>query len=53
VLDAGGLPKHSGLAMGVGLDRAVMPRKGVTDIRLLRDRIYAAVHEGGVYEWAA
>ena len=27
---------HSGLAMGIGLDRAVMLRKGIGDIRLLR-----------------
>jgi phenylalanyl-tRNA synthetase alpha chain len=38
VLDAGGLEpaRWSGLALGIGLDRAVMLRKGVTDIRLLR-----------------
>jgi phenylalanyl-tRNA synthetase alpha chain len=36
VLAAGGLGGHSGLAMGIGLDRAVMLRKGVGDIRLLR-----------------
>ena len=33
-----GLGEHSGLAMGIGLDRAVMLRKGVGDIRLLRSR---------------
>jgi phenylalanyl-tRNA synthetase alpha chain len=37
VLAAAGLPGHGGLAMGIGLDRAVMLRKGVSDIRLLRD----------------
>jgi phenylalanyl-tRNA synthetase alpha chain len=36
VLAAGGLGEHSGLAMGIGLDRAVMLRKGIGDIRLLR-----------------
>jgi phenylalanyl-tRNA synthetase alpha chain len=36
VLAAGGLGGHSGLAMGIGLDRAVMLRKGIADIRLLR-----------------
>jgi phenylalanyl-tRNA synthetase alpha chain len=38
VLAAGGLGGHSGLAMGIGLDRAVMLRKGIGDIRLLRSR---------------
>jgi len=38
VLRAGGLDpgEWSGLALGVGLDRALMLRKGVADIRLLR-----------------
>jgi phenylalanyl-tRNA synthetase alpha chain len=36
VLAAGGFRGHSGLAMGIGLDRAVMLRKGIGDIRLLR-----------------
>jgi phenylalanyl-tRNA synthetase alpha chain len=38
VLQAGGLDPEewSGLALGIGLDRAVMLRKGVSDIRLLR-----------------
>jgi phenylalanyl-tRNA synthetase alpha chain len=36
VLSAAGLVDHSGLAMGLGLDRLVMLRKGVPDIRLLR-----------------
>ena len=38
VLHAGGLDpeRWSGLALGVGLDRALMLRKGISDIRLLR-----------------
>ncbi len=38
VLAAGGVDPeaHSGLALGVGLDRALMLRKGIPDIRLLR-----------------
>lgn len=38
VLAAAGLDprRHSGLALGMGLDRALMLRKGVPDIRLLR-----------------
>ncbi|WP_211247650.1 hypothetical protein [Cryptosporangium arvum] len=40
VLDHAGLtsrgPRMGGLAMGIGLDRALMVRKGVDDIRLLR-----------------
>jgi phenylalanyl-tRNA synthetase alpha chain len=37
VLCGNGLPAHySGLAMGLGLDRLVMLRKGIDDIRLLR-----------------
>jgi phenylalanyl-tRNA synthetase alpha chain len=36
VLAGGGLGSHHGLAMGIGLDRAVMARKGVSDIRSLR-----------------
>jgi phenylalanyl-tRNA synthetase alpha chain len=37
VLRAGGLDERwSGLALGIGLDRALMLRKGITDIRLLR-----------------
>ena len=31
-------PSYSGLAMGLGLDRLVMLRKGIEDIRLLRSR---------------
>jgi phenylalanyl-tRNA synthetase alpha chain len=30
------VPPHSGLAMGLGLDRVLMLRKGIDDIRLLR-----------------
>ena len=38
VLEAGGLDpaEWSGLALGLGLDRALMLRKGIADIRLLR-----------------
>lgn len=36
LLAAGGLPEGSGLAMGLGLDRLVMLRKGIEDIRALR-----------------
>lgn len=36
LLRASGLREHAGLAMGVGLDRLLMLRKGVADIRLLR-----------------
>ncbi|MEV6847539.1 hypothetical protein [Actinoplanes sp. NPDC051411] len=37
VLEAAGLPPNvSGLALGLGLDRLVMLRKGIPDIRLLR-----------------
>jgi phenylalanyl-tRNA synthetase alpha chain len=37
VLRGNGLPPHySGLAMGLGLDRLLMLRKGIDDIRLLR-----------------
>jgi phenylalanyl-tRNA synthetase alpha chain len=39
VLAGAGLPAdHTGLAMGIGLDRALMLRKGIDDIRLLRSR---------------
>jgi phenylalanyl-tRNA synthetase alpha chain len=37
VLAASGLRGYSGLAMGIGLDRAVMLRKGIDDIRVLRE----------------
>jgi phenylalanyl-tRNA synthetase alpha chain len=36
LLAASGLRDHSGLAMGLGLDRLLMLRKGIDDIRLLR-----------------
>lgn len=36
LLAASGLGAHSGLAMGLGLDRLLMLRKGIGDIRLLR-----------------
>lgn len=36
VLAAAGVADRSGLALGAGLDRAVMLRKGIDDIRLLR-----------------
>jgi phenylalanyl-tRNA synthetase alpha chain len=38
VLTAGGLDpdRYSGLALGMGLDRALMGRKGIQDIRVLR-----------------
>lgn len=38
VLDTAGLPDHCGLAMGLGLDRILMLRKGIADIRLLNAR---------------
>jgi phenylalanyl-tRNA synthetase alpha chain len=36
LLAASGLADHTGLAMGLGLDRLLMLRKGLDDIRLLR-----------------
>jgi len=36
VLAAAGVANRTGLALGAGLDRAVMLRKGIDDIRLLR-----------------
>lgn len=36
ILDDAGLSCHHGLAMGLGLDRLLMLRKGIGDIRLLR-----------------
>jgi phenylalanyl-tRNA synthetase alpha chain len=35
---ASGLRGYGGLAMGLGLDRAAMLRKGIDDIRMLRER---------------
>lgn len=40
--------KHRGLALGMGLDRLTMLRKGIPDIRLLRDpneRVQAQMHD--------
>jgi phenylalanyl-tRNA synthetase alpha chain len=45
---AAGLRDHQGLAMGIGMDRAVMLRKGIDDIRLLRSedpRVRAQMHD--------
>jgi phenylalanyl-tRNA synthetase alpha chain len=36
VLARAGLASHGGLALGLGLDRLLMLRKGIPDIRLLR-----------------
>jgi phenylalanyl-tRNA synthetase alpha chain len=36
VLHGAHLDRHTGLAMGIGLDRVLMLRKGMADIRLLR-----------------
>jgi phenylalanyl-tRNA synthetase alpha chain len=36
ILERAGLDRASGLAMGLGLDRLLMLRKGIDDIRLLR-----------------
>jgi phenylalanyl-tRNA synthetase alpha chain len=36
ILDDAGMTYHHGLAMGLGLDRLLMLRKGIDDIRLLR-----------------
>jgi phenylalanyl-tRNA synthetase alpha chain len=36
VLAGAGLARHGGLALGLGLDRLLMLRKGIPDIRLLR-----------------
>lgn len=40
--------KHGGVALGMGLDRLTMLRKGIPDIRLLRDpneRVQAQMHD--------
>jgi phenylalanyl-tRNA synthetase alpha chain len=53
VLAAAGLRGHHGLAMGIGLDRAVMLRKGVGDIRLLRShdpRVSGQMHDLAPYQ---
>jgi phenylalanyl-tRNA synthetase alpha chain len=50
---AAGLGAHGGLAMGIGLDRAVMLRKGVADIRLLRSpdpRVAAQMRDLAPYQ---
>lgn len=36
ILAAAGIARYSGLAMGIGLDRMLMLRKGIEDIRALR-----------------
>ena len=41
-------PEYQGLAMGIGLDRALMLRKGIDDIRLLRStdpRVAGQLHD--------
>lgn len=38
ILSNAGLQQHSGLAMGLGLDRLLMLRKNIPDIRLLRNQ---------------
>ncbi|MGD0700155.1 MAG: hypothetical protein ABSA02_09755 [Trebonia sp.] len=53
VLAAGGLPGHSGLAVGMGLDRLLMLAKGIPDIRLLRSgdpRIACQLHDLASYQ---
>jgi phenylalanyl-tRNA synthetase alpha chain len=53
VLASAGLRGHHGLAMGIGLDRAVMLRKGIGDIRLLRSpdpRVSAQMHDLAPYQ---
>jgi phenylalanyl-tRNA synthetase alpha chain len=53
VLARAGLGRHHGLAMGIGLDRAVMLRKGVEDIRLLRSldpRVSGQMHDLAPYQ---
>jgi phenylalanyl-tRNA synthetase alpha chain len=52
LLAASGLRGYCGLAMGIGLDRAVMLRKGIEDIRVLRDddrRAAAQMRDLGPY----
>lgn len=46
--------RHGGLALGMGLDRLTMLRKGIPDIRLLRDplpRVQAQLHD--LHPWKA
>jgi len=46
LMRAAGLPDtYSGLAMGLGLDRALMLRKGLTDIRYLRSSVPAVMEQ--------
>jgi phenylalanyl-tRNA synthetase alpha chain len=52
VLHGAGLHEHTGLAMGLGLDRILMLRKGIADIRLLRasdDRIASQMRDLSLY----
>ncbi len=53
ILDAANLKNHSGLAMGLGLDRLLMLRKNIPDIRLLRSqdkRIRCQLDDLGQYQ---
>jgi phenylalanyl-tRNA synthetase alpha chain len=46
--------RHGGLALGMGLDRLTMLRKGIPDVRLLRDqnvRVQAQMHD--LNPWSA
>jgi phenylalanyl-tRNA synthetase alpha chain len=46
--------RHGGLALGMGLDRLTMLRKGIPDIHLLRDqnvRVQAQMHD--LNPWSA
>jgi phenylalanyl-tRNA synthetase alpha chain len=45
VLAAAGLAGHSGLALGMGLDRMLMLIKGIPDIRLLRSADPRIAHQ--------
>ena len=52
VLAGAGLEGWSGLALGMGLDRLLMIRKGISDIRLLRStdpRVEAQLHDLAPY----
>jgi phenylalanyl-tRNA synthetase alpha chain len=56
VLAAAGLPGHSGLALGMGLDRLLMLVKGIPDIRLLRSgdpRVAGQMHDLARYRHAS
>jgi phenylalanyl-tRNA synthetase alpha chain len=56
VLAAAGLPGHSGLALGMGLDRLLMLVKGIPDIRLLRSgdpRVAGQMHDLARYRPAS